>query len=326
MAQAPSSPSSGWAYYNTAKKTAFIWDGDSWEILMRDGTDGQDGASGILLWLGALTQPPGNSSSGYAYHNSTNGISYIWDGDSWDLLAESGSSTILVSISWKGALYSAPLNPQIGWMYYNPNLGKSYVWDGVSWSIAAQDGTSHKPTNAVIDSGNNLYVSDGYYTIKFSQSGTEAWRKDTGGTLYLDSQNNVFIVSASSITKYSGSGAQLWTKEYAGRLVFDNSGNILVYSGDAVRYLNTGGLESWGKQSSRDIYNSTPNNGWYNREVMSSYDHEYWTFQAVSGQSYAISWNGYVNTSAFWEDGNSLISDKPFGSSPGSFTVSKSDN
>jgi hypothetical protein len=224
LPSAPSNPSVGWAYYDTTRKAAFIWDSDSWEILAQDGVSiiwkgegpaapanpqlnwayynvidgnsyiyngstwdllakaGRDGASGILLWLGTLADAPANPQAGWAYHNSTEGVSYIWDGDSWEILvrngivwkgasanppanpevnwayydtttnksyiwngswqimSESGNTTVNVPIDWIGSLTSAPLNPQIGWMYYNSVLGSTYIWDGTAWEIVAQNG------------------------------------------------------------------------------------------------------------------------------------------------------------------------------------------
>ncbi|MBP5450214.1 MAG: InlB B-repeat-containing protein, partial [Spirochaetales bacterium] len=43
LATAPTSPQTGWAYYNTATKKSYIYDGSAWQILAQDGTDGQDG-------------------------------------------------------------------------------------------------------------------------------------------------------------------------------------------------------------------------------------------------------------------------------------------
>ncbi|MDR1277471.1 MAG: choice-of-anchor D domain-containing protein [Treponema sp.] len=141
---APSNPSPGTAYHNSLLGISYIWDGDSWEILARDGTDGQNGTNGAngagIVWKGALPVSPSNPQLNWAYYNTGDNTSYIWDADSWEILAESGSSTIMVSITWKGSLPAAPINPQIGWMYYNTIAGKSYVWDGTSWNIVAQDG------------------------------------------------------------------------------------------------------------------------------------------------------------------------------------------
>jgi hypothetical protein len=43
LAAAPESPSLNWGYYNTAEGKSYIWDGDSWEMIAQDGTDGVNG-------------------------------------------------------------------------------------------------------------------------------------------------------------------------------------------------------------------------------------------------------------------------------------------
>jgi hypothetical protein len=599
LAFAPSNPSTGNAYYNTAEGASYIWDGDSWKILAQDGQDGINGTNGkSIVWQGALSGSPSNPQENWAYYDTISNTSYIWDGDSWEILAETSNATIMISIVWKGSLTAAPINPQLGWMYYNSLLGKTYVWDGSSWDIVSQDGqdgtspegflitwkgglssapsnpqkgwayydtdqkksyiwdgsswqilaqdgangtgvipstylymilytpmgnyfenasqsigtvdfgkvgvgssirtttfyisqqgssgttfnltgnpaiqvsgtdtdcftvtqpsittaptgtyitdasiaftpvsigqktvtitipnnspdkpnfsftvtgtgslwpktydsgegdgndaitcsvmdsqgniyfagygfelinhhsgsdwwikkidssgnevtsgwdkkidlngststTYDKPTNAVIDGNDSLIVSDGYYTIKFDSDGTELWRKNVGGTLYLDSQNNVFIVASASITKYDGAGALLWSKSYTGRLSFDASDNILVYSGDRIRYLTPGGSQTW-SQLAGDTDNSIIYGG-YNSSIGSE-GAEYWSFPAIAGRAYAVSWNdssygdgtktGRVYVSAYWEDNDSVIFAKTTGgwSSPVIINAAKNGN
>jgi hypothetical protein len=607
LAVAPSSPSTGYAYYNTTQGVSYIWDGYSWEILARNGQDGSDGTNGVngagIVWQGALNTPPLNPETNWAYYSTVSNTSSIWDGDSWEILAQSGNSTVVVSISWKGSLTSAPFSPQIGWMYYNSVLGKTYVWDGSTWNIVAQDGTSpegflitwkgglanapstpqqgwayydtsqkksyiwdgsswqilaqdgadgqdgaggsgsgtygpwlyvilytpegnytqynttgmdtvnfgkvgigstarsstfyiglvggenttfnltgspaiqvsgtdaacftvtqpsatstvtgtyimdagiaftptsagtktatitipndspdkpnfsftvtglgsiwpktydggegdgddqitcsvvdslgnvyfigygfelvnhhsgsdwwikkidsagnevssgwdkkidltgttsttyDKPTNALIDTANNLYVSDGYYTIKFAPDGTELWRKNTGGTLYLDSQNNVFIVSGSAITKYNSAGTQLWTKGYTGKLAFDDSDNISVFSSSTLRYISSGGTEAWTKSLSNILINPFYNSdGWYNGYIGTNGGVESWEFNVVSGKTYYIKWNqnvygdgstnALVQVSASWKGNGSYIFKDIFDgwSTPQSFSAAE---
>lgn len=43
----PSNPSLNDAYYNSIQRASYIWDGNSWEILARDGVVGMTGADGI---------------------------------------------------------------------------------------------------------------------------------------------------------------------------------------------------------------------------------------------------------------------------------------
>ena len=77
LATAPASPQVNWAYYNTTDNVAYIWDGDSWEILVQDGSDGVS-----VNWLGTFAAAPGSPQLNDGYYNSTDGMAYIWDGDS----------------------------------------------------------------------------------------------------------------------------------------------------------------------------------------------------------------------------------------------------
>jgi len=141
LATAPSNPQAGWAYYNSTDGISYIWDGNNWSTLARDGINGTNGINGIsIVWKGTLGIAPSSPQINWAYYNTMTNKSYIWDGSTWQIMAESGNTNITVSITWKGSLTAAPFNPQVGWMYYNSVLGKSYVWDGTSWNIVAQDG------------------------------------------------------------------------------------------------------------------------------------------------------------------------------------------
>jgi hypothetical protein len=211
-------------------------------------------------------------------------------------------------------------------------------WDKKISLSDSYSGSYDRPTNAVIDSSDNIYVTDGYYTLKFFSNGTEdtsGWRKNTGGTLYIDSQNNVFIVTSSTITKYSSAGSTLWTKAYTGKLLFDGSDNVAVYSGSNLKYISSSGVESWGKIPSEDVA-VTPINGWYNSSKMGGID-QLWRFNAVSGHTYSISWNDSyqgdgtktadVYVQANWSSGNSSIFSRTDSAwnTPKIFTASKTD-
>ena len=92
---APQNPEPGWAYYNTTDKKSYIYDGEKWCVMSRDGIDGQNGIDGK-------------------------------------------------SIIWKGSFASADAaelrNPQINWAYYNITDKKAYIYDGTKWTILSQDG------------------------------------------------------------------------------------------------------------------------------------------------------------------------------------------
>ena len=42
----PSNPETGWAYYNTADKKSYIFDGSAWQIMAQDGTNAQSSGNG----------------------------------------------------------------------------------------------------------------------------------------------------------------------------------------------------------------------------------------------------------------------------------------
>ncbi len=107
---APANPEINWAYYNTTNGTSYIWDGDSWEVLCRDGTDGTNGTDGIdgisIVWLGSLTDYPDSPLVNYAFYHTGDGISYIWDGDSWEILCQDGESGSTGSLNVTGTVAS----------------------------------------------------------------------------------------------------------------------------------------------------------------------------------------------------------------------------
>lgn len=51
FATAPNNPTLNWAYYNTALKTSYVWDGTTWQILAKDG------AASFILASGAANGP-----------------------------------------------------------------------------------------------------------------------------------------------------------------------------------------------------------------------------------------------------------------------------
>ncbi|MCX5859345.1 MAG: hypothetical protein NT056_05560, partial [Proteobacteria bacterium] len=121
--------------------------------------------NGISInWLGSLAAPPSNPQFNDAYHNTTAGISYIWDGGNWEILSENGAigpqgpvgpqgpqgiqgnqglpGTDGISIRWLGSLNAPPPSPNLNEAYYNNADKISYVWTGTSWQILAKDGAT----------------------------------------------------------------------------------------------------------------------------------------------------------------------------------------
>ena len=49
---APTNPQINWAYYNTANKTSYIWNGTKWDVLAAQGEKGDPGTSGSIVTIG----------------------------------------------------------------------------------------------------------------------------------------------------------------------------------------------------------------------------------------------------------------------------------
>jgi len=83
-----SSPEANWAYYDTAQKKSFIWDGAAWRVIAQDGDAGS-----FLVWKGALSMAPENPEANWAYYDIARKASFVWDGNAWKALSQGGFGT-----------------------------------------------------------------------------------------------------------------------------------------------------------------------------------------------------------------------------------------
>ena len=88
-----------------------------------------------IIWKGSFSFEPSNPEIGWAYYDITKKMSFVWDGLTWQVIAQDGKSII-----WKGELSSAPANPQENWAYYNSLDGNSYIFNGYAWDYLARAG------------------------------------------------------------------------------------------------------------------------------------------------------------------------------------------
>lgn len=100
------------------------------------------------IWKGSFPSAPQNPEAGWAYYNTTDKKSYIYDGEKWNVMCQDGldgqNGIDGKSIVWKGSFSSSDdeelRNPQINWAYYNTSDKKAYIFDGTKWCILSQDG------------------------------------------------------------------------------------------------------------------------------------------------------------------------------------------
>jgi len=99
----PSAQNTGWLYFIIDRQSFYYCDGSAYieiDVSGTDGTPGSDGVDGISInWLGALASHPDSPSLNDAYYNTTNRKSYIWDGDTWEILTQDGLSTQSLNVS-----------------------------------------------------------------------------------------------------------------------------------------------------------------------------------------------------------------------------------
>ena len=107
-----------------------------------NGADGVDGADGVsIVWKGSFSSHPIGAENGWAYRNTVDKKSYVYQSGAWYQMTIDGiDGQAGISIVWKGGLTSAPLNPQTNWVYKNTTDGVIYIYNGASWEMMVLDG------------------------------------------------------------------------------------------------------------------------------------------------------------------------------------------
>ena len=142
LEESPSNPKRYDAYHNTVDGCSYIYDGASWTLLASKGDKGDAGTNGrSIVWKGSYATAPQNPERLWAYYNTEDGCSYIYDGTEWTNLTSKGEKgEDGRSIVWKGSLPSHPQNPEVLWAYFNEGDGCSYIYDGEKWTLLSSKG------------------------------------------------------------------------------------------------------------------------------------------------------------------------------------------
>lgn len=114
------------------------------------GATGATGPAGISIqWQGSLAVAPSVPQLNWAYYDTAQHKSFIWDGLSWNIIAIDGlngtngtNGVDGIGIIWKGDLAAAPGSPVLNWAYHNTVTHTSYIWNGAAWDILCVDGTN----------------------------------------------------------------------------------------------------------------------------------------------------------------------------------------
>lgn len=138
----------------------YIWTGSAWKNVGqfkgdkgdpgKDGVNGADGVNGVdgkdgvsIVWKGEYSSHPSNPQNGWAYKNTTDKKSYIYQDNTWYQMTIDGidgqngqdgkdgsDGADGLSIVWKGDLATPPTNPQLNWCYRDTDNGKVYIYNG----------------------------------------------------------------------------------------------------------------------------------------------------------------------------------------------------
>ena len=164
-----------------------------------DGVDGKDGTS--IIWKGEFASAPSNPQNGWAYKNTTDKKSYVYQDGSWYQMTIDGidgkNGADGLSIVWKGDLTEAPENPQTNWAYRDTDNGRVYIYNGSAWKLMVVDGTDGAD-GAKGDNGYSVYItyndSETEPSIPVGDGTTNGWHTDATSTAIWMSQK----VAASS--------------------------------------------------------------------------------------------------------------------------------
>lgn len=147
-----------------------------------DGIDGAEGVAGTsIVWKGDFSSAPSSPQNGWAYKNTTDKKSYVYQDGQWYQMTIDGidgkNGKDGLSIVWKGDLQSPPSNPQINWAYRDTNNGRVYIWNGTAWSLMVVDG-SDGADGAAGSNGLSVFIT---YNDSTSQPSVPTGNGTTGG-------------------------------------------------------------------------------------------------------------------------------------------------
>jgi hypothetical protein len=147
-----------------------------------DGADGAEGVAGTsIIWKGDFSSAPSNPQNGWAYKNTTDKKSYVYQDGQWYQMTIDGidgkNGKDGLSIAWKGDLQTPPPNPQTNWAYRDTNNGRVYIWNGTAWALMVVDGSDGADGAAGSD-GLSVFIT---YNDSTSQPSVPTGNGTTGG-------------------------------------------------------------------------------------------------------------------------------------------------
>lgn len=175
-----------------------------------DGTNGADGINGkdgtSIIWQGSFASHPSNPQNGWAYKNTTDGKSYVYQDGTWYQMTIDGvdgangkDGTDGLDIVWKGDLSAPPANPVKNWVYRDIDNGRVYIYNGTAWALMVADGNDGA-TGAAGSDGLSVFItyhdSESQPAVPTGNGTSDGWHTNATNAVIWMSQK----VAASSST------------------------------------------------------------------------------------------------------------------------------
>lgn len=129
----PSTTEQNVGFYHSVEGITYIMDDLEWKVLSRDGLKGEAGE--LIVWKGDLETPPSPALNNWAYYNTVDGQSYIYDleKETWFTLSKIGKNG--EPIHWLGIFDEHPDDLKINNAYRNTQNGNCYIFNGKEWEL-----------------------------------------------------------------------------------------------------------------------------------------------------------------------------------------------
>ena len=156
-------------YLATSTGNIYQKNGSSWlligNIQGNAGTNGANGTNGVsIVWEGSLASAPSSPQTDWAYYNTVNGESYIYNGAAWVELCQNGATGSTGATGPAGANALQPVNSYAYIIYQSS--GTFYAQNGVTGAIAHSSTNAATVINeATANAKGATYIRNGNYPL-----------------------------------------------------------------------------------------------------------------------------------------------------------------
>jgi hypothetical protein len=169
------------------------------EIQTLEGIPGDPGVS--VNWLGALASAPGSPNTNDGYYNTVDNIAYVWDGDSWEIVAP--------SIRWRGESATPPGTPRELDVYFDTSDGTNYIYTGSDWEVFVASTPGRATWNAAVSYSTGdvvFYDVSWYISLEDSNVGNQPDSSPTEWEALLSSfeYDANYVYAANDVAWYDG--------------------------------------------------------------------------------------------------------------------------